>query len=251
MVLRDGVTKRGSTWSYVVRVRDPETGTSKPRWVGGFATEAAAKAARDEARVKARAGGYIDRGRITVSDYLDSVHAWQVLSAVMAAVLATVAAGAALILDRLLFRPDISQVAADRVSVMRYCRSLPLAVGRCCQLGAGRLVARRWALEAYRSAQGPGSPASCPRERFSCCEASIWAAATTNAVRQRGANRRSAGPPGANVATVIMASAMTTHLRAVAAWLIGAWACARVGLPGGWSAICPAGMSAVTAASSA
>ena len=71
MVLRDGVTKRGSTWSYVVRVRDPETGASKPRWVGGFATEAAAKAARDEARVKARAGGYIDRSRITVSDYLD------------------------------------------------------------------------------------------------------------------------------------------------------------------------------------
>lgn len=67
MALRDGVTKRGSTWSYVVRVRDPETGTSKPRWVGGFATEAAAKAARDEARVKARAGGYIDRSRITVS----------------------------------------------------------------------------------------------------------------------------------------------------------------------------------------
>jgi integrase len=71
MALRDGVTKRGSTWSYVVRIRDPETGTSKPGWVGGFATEAAAKAARDEARVKARAGGYIDRSRITVSDYLD------------------------------------------------------------------------------------------------------------------------------------------------------------------------------------
>ena len=71
MALRDGVTKRGSTWSYVVRVRDPETGTSKPRWVGGFPTEAAAKAARDEARVRARAGGYIDRSRITVGDYLD------------------------------------------------------------------------------------------------------------------------------------------------------------------------------------
>jgi integrase len=55
----------------VIRVRDPETGASKPRWVGGFATEAAAKAARDEARVKARAGGYIDRSRITVGAYLD------------------------------------------------------------------------------------------------------------------------------------------------------------------------------------
>jgi integrase len=71
MALRDGVTKRGSTWSYVIRARDPETGLSKPRWVGGFESEAAAKSARDEARVKARAGGYIDRSRITVGAYLD------------------------------------------------------------------------------------------------------------------------------------------------------------------------------------
>ena len=69
--LRDGVMKRGTTWSYVIRVKDPETGVSKPRWVGGFATEAAAKAARDEARVKARHGEYIDRNRITVAAYLD------------------------------------------------------------------------------------------------------------------------------------------------------------------------------------
>ena len=54
--LRDGVMKRGTTWSYVIRVKDPETGISKPRWVGGFATEEDAKAARDEARVKARHG---------------------------------------------------------------------------------------------------------------------------------------------------------------------------------------------------
>ncbi len=37
--LRDGVMKRGTTWSYVIRVKDPETGISKPRWVGSFATE--------------------------------------------------------------------------------------------------------------------------------------------------------------------------------------------------------------------
>ncbi len=69
--LRDGVMKRGTTWSYVIRVKDPETGISKPRWVGGFATEGDAKAARDEARVKARHGEYIDRNRITVAAYLD------------------------------------------------------------------------------------------------------------------------------------------------------------------------------------
>jgi integrase len=65
--LRDGVMKRGHRWSYVIRVKDPQTGVSKPRWVGGFATEDEAKAARHEARVKARRGEYIDRQRITVT----------------------------------------------------------------------------------------------------------------------------------------------------------------------------------------
>ena len=68
--LRDGVMKRGSSWSYVIRVKDPATGVSRPRWVGGFATEEAAKAARDEARVQARQGEYIDRNSITVTAYL-------------------------------------------------------------------------------------------------------------------------------------------------------------------------------------
>ena len=68
--LRDGVMKRGSTWSYVIRVPDPSTGTSKPRWVGGFGTEEAAKAARDEARMRARRGEYVNRSISTVADYL-------------------------------------------------------------------------------------------------------------------------------------------------------------------------------------
>ena len=69
--LHNGVMKRGAAWSYVIRVKDPETGVSKPRWVGGFTTEQDAKAARDDARVKARHGEYIDRNRITVAAYLD------------------------------------------------------------------------------------------------------------------------------------------------------------------------------------
>ncbi|GII87696.1 site-specific integrase [Sphaerisporangium siamense] len=69
--LRDGVMKRGNTWSYVIRVKDPETGISKPKWVGGFVTEDEAKEARDEARVKARRGDYVDRNRVTVAEYLD------------------------------------------------------------------------------------------------------------------------------------------------------------------------------------
>ncbi len=68
--VKDGLVKRGATWSYVVRVSDPETGLSKPRWVGGFASESAAKAARDEARVAARRGDYVDRAGITVREYL-------------------------------------------------------------------------------------------------------------------------------------------------------------------------------------
>src|SRR5215469_11138161 len=68
--LRGGVVKRGSTWSYVIRVKDPETGVSRPRWVGGFANEEAAKAARDQARVQAHRGEYIDRNMITVRTYL-------------------------------------------------------------------------------------------------------------------------------------------------------------------------------------
>jgi integrase len=68
--LRDGVIKRGGSWSYVIRVPDPATGVSRPRWVGGFDTEEAAKAARDEARVRARNGQYVNRSTSTVADYL-------------------------------------------------------------------------------------------------------------------------------------------------------------------------------------
>jgi integrase len=68
--LRDGVIKRGASWSYVIRVPDPATGLTKPRWVGGFATEQDAKAARDDARVRARRGEYVNRSTSTVADYL-------------------------------------------------------------------------------------------------------------------------------------------------------------------------------------
>lgn len=68
--LKDGLVKRGTKWSYVVRVADPETGITRPRWVGGFASEAAAKSARDDARVSARRGGYVNRDTATVGEYL-------------------------------------------------------------------------------------------------------------------------------------------------------------------------------------
>ena len=68
--LRDGIVRRGSTWSYVIRVADPSTGVSRPRWVGGFRTEGEAKAARDRARQRARRGEYVDRSAVTVAEYL-------------------------------------------------------------------------------------------------------------------------------------------------------------------------------------
>ena len=48
--MRDGIIQRGATWSYVVRERDPLTGTTKPKWHGGFPTRTEARKARDSAR---------------------------------------------------------------------------------------------------------------------------------------------------------------------------------------------------------
>ena len=48
--MKGGIIRRGNTWSYVVRERDPQTGKTKPRWVGGFRTQAEAKAARAAAQ---------------------------------------------------------------------------------------------------------------------------------------------------------------------------------------------------------
>jgi integrase len=70
-VVKDGVVRRGSSWSYVIRVTNHATGVSRPKWVGGFLTETAAKAARDTARVAARRGEYVDQTRTSVKTYLE------------------------------------------------------------------------------------------------------------------------------------------------------------------------------------
>jgi uncharacterized protein (DUF433 family) len=51
----------------------PATGDARSKWVSGFATETTAKAARDDARVSARRGEYIDNDAVTVAAYL---HEW-------------------------------------------------------------------------------------------------------------------------------------------------------------------------------
>ena len=117
--LRDGVMKRGTTWSYVIRVKDPETGVSKPRWVGGFATEQEAKAARDEARVKARHGEYIDRNRITVEAYLDEwldAHAMEIKPRTLADYRACI---------RLYVVPRIGRLPVQAVTTLHHHQALP------------------------------------------------------------------------------------------------------------------------------
>ena len=69
--MRDGIIKRGATYSYVVRERDPQTGRTRPRWVGGFPTQKAAKAARDKARVNVSRGTYVAPTNVTVTEWLD------------------------------------------------------------------------------------------------------------------------------------------------------------------------------------
>jgi len=69
--MKDGIEQRGSSWTYVVRVRDPQTGRMKDAWVGGFATEREAKTARNAARTAADQGTAVAATRITVNEYLE------------------------------------------------------------------------------------------------------------------------------------------------------------------------------------
>lgn len=69
--MRHGIIKRGATYSYVVRERDPQTGKTRQRWVGGFPSRTAAKTARDAARHAVHRGTYVARRDLTLKAYLD------------------------------------------------------------------------------------------------------------------------------------------------------------------------------------
>lgn len=69
--MRNGVIRRGKTYSYVVREHDRATGTSKPRWVGGFRNAKDAAAARDAARHAVNRGTYVAPQNLTVKAYLE------------------------------------------------------------------------------------------------------------------------------------------------------------------------------------
>ena len=68
--MKNGIAKRGSTYSYIVRIPDPKTGKTKPHWVSGFKTEIEAKNARDKARVASTNGTYISPSKLLVGDFL-------------------------------------------------------------------------------------------------------------------------------------------------------------------------------------
>lgn len=68
--MKNNIKKRGDTYTYIVRIPDPTTGKTKPKWVGGFKTEAEAKAARDKARVGVSNGTYIAPSKVLLGDFL-------------------------------------------------------------------------------------------------------------------------------------------------------------------------------------
>lgn len=68
--VRDGIAFTGKSWSYVLRIPDPVTGKTKPKWVGGFDSEDSALLARDEARVSLRKRTYVPPSQRTLGEFL-------------------------------------------------------------------------------------------------------------------------------------------------------------------------------------
>lgn len=68
---KDGLAKRGSKWSYIVRIQDPISGITKQKWISGFATKEEAKSARDLARTEARQGVFVSPSKITVAEHFE------------------------------------------------------------------------------------------------------------------------------------------------------------------------------------
>ena len=68
--VEDGLVFNGKNWAYVLRVPDPISGKTKPKWVGGYVDKKSAKLARDEARVALSKRDYVPPTKLTVGDYL-------------------------------------------------------------------------------------------------------------------------------------------------------------------------------------
>jgi integrase len=80
ITVKNGISFNGKTYSYVLRVPDPDTGRTKPKWKGGFITEKQAKLERDKARIALATNSYISATDKTVGQFLDEwieLHAHQ------------------------------------------------------------------------------------------------------------------------------------------------------------------------------
>ncbi len=71
--VKDGIAFTGKSWSYVLRIPDPVSGKTKPKWVGGFDSESSALLARDEARVSLRKRTYVPPSERMVAEF---IHTW-------------------------------------------------------------------------------------------------------------------------------------------------------------------------------
>jgi len=109
---KDGIAKRGSSYSYIVRVKDPETGISKQKWVSGFATKEEAKSARDKARTEARTGVFVSPTKVTVKEHFEAW--WEIKKE---KVKPTTAENYRFLLDRYILPKFGSQLLKDLTSV--------------------------------------------------------------------------------------------------------------------------------------
>lgn len=62
--------QRGKTWTYIVYPKDPITGKTKQKWVGGFPTKKEAEAAKRKAEAEILAGTYKNHSHLTLNEYL-------------------------------------------------------------------------------------------------------------------------------------------------------------------------------------
>lgn len=109
---KDGIAKRGSSYSYIIRVKDPETGISKQKWISGFATKEEAKSARDKARTEARTGVFVSPTKVTVQEHFEAW--WEIKKE---KVKPTTAENYRFLLDRYILPKFGSQLLKDLTSV--------------------------------------------------------------------------------------------------------------------------------------
>ena len=109
---KDGIAKRGSSYSYIVRVKDPETGISKQKWISGFSTKEEARSARDKARTEARTGVFVSPTKVTVKEHFEAW--WEIKKE---KVKPTTAENYRFLLDRYILPKFGSQLLKDLTSV--------------------------------------------------------------------------------------------------------------------------------------